>query len=82
GINVSVDYLIGLIPFAGDAGDVLIKSNRWNLALLKRYAGGEERPGIRETALVILIVAGVLGVMAGGLALMALVLHGLWNSIP
>lgn len=34
--NVAIDFLIGVVPIAGDLGDVVWKSNRRNLALLRR----------------------------------------------
>src|SRR5437870_2762712 len=30
-LNVAFDYLVGLVPVAGDIADVFVKSNRWNL---------------------------------------------------
>lgn len=46
-----LDLLIGLIPVAGDVADVFFKSNRRNLDLLKRFAGGIERPRRRDHVL-------------------------------
>lgn len=45
---ILVDLVIGLVPVAGDVADVLFKSNRKNLDLLKRYAGGIEKPRRRD----------------------------------
>src|SRR5262245_30095653 len=35
-MNVVFDYLLGIIPFVGDASDFFVKSNRWNMNLLRR----------------------------------------------
>jgi hypothetical protein len=35
--NVFVDWLIGLIPLAGDIFDIAYKANRKNITLLQRY---------------------------------------------
>lgn len=35
--NTALDTLVGIIPFAGDAFDVLFRANMKNLALLKRH---------------------------------------------
>jgi hypothetical protein len=48
---VLLDLVIGLVPVAGDVADILFKSNRRNLDLLKRYAGGIERPRTRDHVL-------------------------------
>ncbi len=35
--NIAVDYLVGMIPLAGDAFDVVWKANQKNVALLRRH---------------------------------------------
>lgn len=35
--NVGVDWLIGLIPFVGDAADFFYRSNSRNLRIIKRH---------------------------------------------
>jgi hypothetical protein len=34
--NVSLDFLIGLVPLLGDVGDIAFKANRRNLRLLRQ----------------------------------------------
>lgn len=36
---VALDFLIGLAPIAGDAGDIFFKANLWNLRLIERELG-------------------------------------------
>ncbi len=36
--NVLLDFVIGLVPLLGDAGDLVFKSNRRNFVLFKRAA--------------------------------------------
>ena len=38
GFNIALDYLVGSLPFVGDVADAWFKSNKMNLALLKRRA--------------------------------------------
>ena len=38
GFNIGIDYLVGSFPFVGDVADAWFKSNKKNLALLKRRA--------------------------------------------
>ncbi|MBI1191452.1 MAG: DUF4112 domain-containing protein [Tepidisphaera sp.] len=40
---VILDFLIGLAPVAGDAGDVFFKANLWNLRLIERELGQIEQ---------------------------------------
>jgi hypothetical protein len=49
--NSALDTLVGMVPFAGDAFDVMYRANRKNLALLREhldkrgYAAKASRPG-------------------------------------
>lgn len=38
GFNIGIDYLVGSLPLVGDVADAWFKSNKMNLALLKRRA--------------------------------------------
>lgn len=48
-LNVAIDWLIGLVPLAGDVADIGFKSNSRNAALLRRHLervhGPVDRPG-------------------------------------
>jgi len=48
--NTALDTLVGMIPFAGDAFDVMFRANMKNLALLKRHL---EKKGFSGAASVI-----------------------------
>lgn len=66
-LNVLCDLAIGAVPFLGDIGDVVFKSNQRNLELLKRHAHGAEPPGAIDRivvlgAVLIVIVAAGTGV--------------------
>src|SRR5215510_6001640 len=38
GLNIGIDYVVGSLPIVGDVADAWWKSNRMNLALLRRRA--------------------------------------------
>jgi hypothetical protein len=44
-LNAGIDMLLGLVPIAGDIGDVFWKADLRNMALLERHA----RPGVPPT---------------------------------
>jgi hypothetical protein len=69
-MNVAFDYLIGLIPFVGDASDFFIKSNRWNLNLFRQYARGRRRPSPSDYLFVIFVIGALIALIVGGLALL------------
>jgi Domain of unknown function (DUF4112) len=69
GWNVAVDTLVGEIPLLGDLFDIAFKANIRNLALLDGYA---QRPvEVRRTSrgFIALLVAGLVLLTAGAIAL-------------
>ncbi len=59
--NVAIDTLVGIIPIAGDAFDVMWKSNRMNMRLLKRDAGRTHPQTWRDWLYLSLIALVLLG---------------------
>jgi hypothetical protein len=41
--NVAVDGVVGMVPFAGDAFDVLFRANMRNVRLLRRWLDKQPR---------------------------------------
>jgi hypothetical protein len=58
-LNAGIDMLMGLVPLAGDVGDVFWKSDLRNMALLERYA----RPGVLPTPGDYIFVLGCIAVV-------------------
>jgi hypothetical protein len=68
-MNVAFDYLLGIIPFVGDASDFFVKSNRWNMNLLRRYAQERRRPSLSDYLFVTAVIGALVLLIAGGIAL-------------
>lgn len=68
-LNVAFDYLVGLLPFVGDVADIFIKSNRWNMNLLRRYARERARPSLFDYVFVFGVVGALIAMVAGGILL-------------
>jgi PPE-repeat protein len=68
GVNIALDYVIGLVPLLGDLGDFAFKANRRNLELLRRHALTQRKASAGDY----LVVGGV------GLGLGALFAAGIW----
>lgn len=76
--NSLLDWLIGLVPLAGDVADVFFRSNTRNCELIRRYAEGhaETRREVRRKAaltavgigLLCLLIYGTLRLVAWGVA--------------
>jgi hypothetical protein len=41
--NVAVDGVVGMVPFAGDAFDVMFRANMRNVRLLRRWLDKQPR---------------------------------------
>jgi hypothetical protein len=67
--NIAADFIVGSIPFLGDAADFVWKVNTRNLRLLNRYAAGKERSFWSDWAWVFLLLGGLFFLLVGGLAL-------------
>jgi Domain of unknown function (DUF4112) len=83
-MNVAFDYLLGIIPFIGDASDFFVKSNRWNMDLLRRYAQERRRPGFSDYLFVTIVIGALVALIAAGAALIFYALRavgGLWSSL-
>ncbi len=80
-MNVAFDYLLGIVPLVGDATDFFIKSNRWNLNLLRRYARERRQPGFSDYLFVIFVIGGLIALGAGALALVFYSLKSLGRDL-
>jgi hypothetical protein len=58
-LNAGIDMVIGLVPIAGDIGDVFWKADLRNMALLERHA----RPGVSPTRADYWFVLGSIGLV-------------------
>src|SRR5262245_12631016 len=66
--NIAADFVIGSIPFLGDAADFVWRVNTRNLRLLNRYAAGKERSFWSDWAWVFFLLGGLFFLLLGGLA--------------
>lgn len=71
GVNIALDYVIGLVPFLGDLGDFAFKANRRNFELLRRHALAKRTASAGDY----LVVGGV------ALGLGALFAAGIWLAV-
>lgn len=86
GLNIAIDYLVGTVPFLGDLFDWFWKSNQMNVELLKKRAtvGKEEaREGrLSDWLFVAVIMAVLLGLLLGSIALSFYLLSLLLGNVP
>lgn len=83
--NIAVDYVVGIIPVAGDAFDVYWQANQRNVELLKRHLvanPSEQRRAKREDWWFFCALAvGLIVMLVGSIAIAWLVLSALWSLV-
>jgi hypothetical protein len=75
GINIGVDYLIGLVPLLGDLFDFGFKANRRNLELLRRHAAVARKASRGDYLVVGGVMLGLGGLFVAGIWLIVTVLR-------
>ena len=63
-VNSAIDLVVGAIPFAGDAFDLVFKANTRNLDLARRWLEQPDRSTRSEWLALLLIVALLVGMVA------------------
>ncbi|HWO01503.1 MAG TPA: DUF4112 domain-containing protein [Blastocatellia bacterium] len=65
--NIAADFIVGSIPFLGDAADFVWKVNTRNLRLLNKYASGEGRSFWSDWAWLFILLGALLFLVVGSL---------------
>jgi hypothetical protein len=74
-LNIAIDVVLGIVPFAGDIADVFWKSNAKNLAMLERQAARPTPATAGDWVFVILILAAIVAVAVVPVLVMYWLLH-------
>jgi hypothetical protein len=84
-LNIGIDFIGGLLPFAGAVFDAYWKANLWNVALLKRHLAAtplESRRARRgDTLFVAMIIAVLLLTMVAAAALVYWIAAALFHLV-
>lgn len=67
--NIGLDYIVGSIPFLGDAFDFFWKSNKQNLDLIKERATGRGKGTTSDWLFVGFIILSLIGILVGSIFL-------------
>ena len=83
-LNISIDALVGVIPFLGQAFDFVWKANSKNMILLERYAINPSGTAKSSGIAVIVILVSLVLVLVGtfGFAYWLLTLLSSWLNLP
>jgi hypothetical protein len=81
-LNIGVDYVIGSIPFLGDAFDFFWKSNQRNMDLIRERATGRGE-GTKSDYIFIFVLIGLLVLLLiGSIVASGLILYWIFTSQP
>jgi hypothetical protein len=80
-LNVGIEGLVGLIPFAGDVFDAAWKANQRNFALLEQHLADPRRAVRSSRLFVALVIAALLAVVVLAGALTIVIARLLWHVI-
>jgi hypothetical protein len=79
--NVVLEVLVGTIPFVGDAFDIAWRANRRNYALLTGSLYQPRKHTIQSWIFLIVLCAGLIGLMLLPMLLLAWMANGLMHSL-
>jgi hypothetical protein len=81
--NIGLDYVVGAIPFLGDAFDFVWKANRQNMNLIRERATGKDKGTTSDYLFVGLIILFLVGLLiasiAASLYILSLFFREIWN---
>jgi hypothetical protein len=63
-LNVAIEGVVGMIPFAGDVFDAVWKANQRNAGLLNAYLADPRHATRSSRAVVVIVIAALLGLLA------------------
>ena len=84
GFNILVDWLVGSVPFAGDAFDIFWKSNQKNVALLMEHEANppsSRKKNLLDWLFLMGMIGGLITVLVGSLTMSYLVVSWLVRSL-
>jgi hypothetical protein len=81
-LNIGIDYLVGSIPFLGDAFDFFWKSNQRNMDLIRERATGKGK-GTKSDYIFIFVLIGLLVLLLiGSIIASGVILYWIFTSRP
>ena len=83
--NIGLDYVVGSIPFIGDAFDFFWKSNKQNMDLIRTRGAGLGKGTTGDWIFVIAIILLLIGLLVGSvllsLFLLGFIFKGIWDLL-
>ncbi len=81
-VNIGIDYVVGSIPFLGDAFDFFWKSNKQNMDLIRTRASGHGKGKTSDYIFVFCLIGILIALLVGSIIASALILYWIFTSRP
>jgi len=80
-INIGIDYVVGSIPFLGDAFDFFWKSNKMNMNLIRERATGKGRGTTGDYIFIFGLIGLLVLILLGSIIASALILYYIFTML-
>lgn len=80
--NIAVDYLVGSIPFIGDAFDFVWKANKMNMNLIRTRAAGEGKGKTSDYVFVFGLIGVLILILIGSIVVSGFIIYYVLTSRP
>ncbi|KXK00419.1 MAG: hypothetical protein UZ17_ACD001002175 [Acidobacteria bacterium OLB17] len=81
-LNIAIDYIVGMIPFLGDAFDLVWRSNKKNMDLIRARATGRGKGTRGDYLFIFGLMAGLFLLLVGSIVASGLILFWVFTSRP
>jgi hypothetical protein len=81
-LNIGIDYLVGSIPFLGDAFDFFWKSNQKNMDLIRERATGHGKGKTSDYVFIFALIGLLILLLIGSIIVSAVILYYIFTSRP
>jgi hypothetical protein len=81
-LNIAIDYLLGSIPFVGDAFDFFWKSNDMNINLIRERATGKNKGTTSDYVFIIVLIGLLIAILIGSIIASGVILYYIFTSRP
>lgn len=79
--NIGLDYVVGTIPFLGDAFDFVWKANKQNMELIRSRATGKDKGTTSDYLFVFIIIGVLVLILLGSIAISLYVIGSIFWEI-
>ena len=81
-LNIAIDYLLGSIPFVGDAFDFFWKANDMNINLIRERATGKNKGTTGDYVFIFVLIGLLIAILIGSIVASGVILYWIFTSRP